>query len=147
MSSTDSARSSTPTPTRVFISYSRHDREYKDQLVRQLMVLERQGLLATWSDERIELGADWHSELLDALSSVSVVILLITANFLTSEFILREEVPRALEQRRASGVKVIPVYCRPCAWEAVPWLARIQIWPRSAQPLWRNAGDDAARRL
>ncbi len=147
MSSTDSVRSSTPTPARVFISYSRHDKEYKDQLVSQLMVLERQGLLATWSDERIELGVDWHPELLTALNSASVVILLITVNFLTSEFILREEVPRALEQRRASGLKVVPVYCRPCAWEAVPWLARIQIWPRSAQPLWGNAGDDAASRL
>lgn len=134
-------------PTRVFISYSRHDTEYKDQLVRQLMVLERQGLLATWSDERIELGEDWHSEVLNMLNSASVVILLITASFLTSEFILGEEVPRALEKGRESGLKVVPVYCRPCAWEAVPWLSRIQIWPRTAEPLWRNAGDDATSRL
>jgi acyl carrier protein len=134
-------------PTSVFISYSRHDTEYKDQLVRQLMVLERQGLLATWSDERIGLGGDWYSEVVNMMSSASVVILLITADFLTSEFILGEEVPRALQQWRESGLKVVPVYCRPCAWEAVPWLAKIQIWPRSAQPLWRNAGDDAASGL
>jgi hypothetical protein len=133
--------------TRVFISYSRHDKDFKDQLLRQLSVLERQDLVATWSDERIDLGADWYSDLIGALASASIVVLLITADFLSSEFILREEVPRALQQRRANGLQVIPVYCRPCPWDTVPWLASLQIWPRSGLPLWKTLGDDATNGL
>jgi TIR domain len=107
-------------PARVFISYSRKDERYKNEVVQQLRVLERQGLLSTWSDEQIATGSQWHDELIRELEAATVVVLLVTANFLTSDFILREEVPRALKAHK--NLRIVPTLCRPCAWEAIDWL-------------------------
>jgi hypothetical protein len=132
---------------RVFISYAHQDAQYKDKVLQQLRVLETQGLLATWSDDRIAPGNDWYDELTRELNAASIVVLLITANFLTSKFILNEEVPRAFENRRDSGLRIVPVLCRPCAWEAVDWLKQLQMWPSGARPLWSRDGDDAEQLL
>lgn len=132
-------------PARVFISYSRRDERYKNEVVQQLRVLERQGLLSTWSDEQIAAGSRWHEELIRELEAATVVVLLVTANFLTSDFILREEVPRALKAHK--NLKIVPTLCRPCAWEAIDWLRVLQVWPRTGQPLWMTETDDPAAQL
>ena len=134
-------------PARVFVSYSRQDVLYKDKVLQQLRVLERQGLVATWSDDRISPGSDWHKELTEQLDGASIVVLLITANFLTSDFILNEEVPRAFEKRREAGLQIIPVLCRPCAWDMVDWLNQLAMWPAGAQPLWVKEDDDPEQLL
>jgi hypothetical protein len=64
----------------------------------------------------------------------------VTANFLTSSFILNEEVPRLLENHRRNGMRIIPVIGKPCAWKVVPWLADIQVRPKDGRPI--SAGDD-----
>jgi hypothetical protein len=79
--------------TTVFISYSHKDEEWKDRLVTQLGVLEQEGILDLWDDRRIEAGEDWKPEIEQAINRASVAILMISANFLTSKFILSEEVP------------------------------------------------------
>jgi hypothetical protein len=71
----------------------------------------------------------------------SVAVLLISADFLTSKFILGEEVPRLLARRDAEGVRVIPLIVRPCAWQVVPWLRRLQARPRDGRPL--SAGSES----
>ena len=73
---------------KVFISYSRKDAKYKERLVTHLNVLEKQGLLDVWEDQRIAAGANWRAELDKALNEAHVAILLVSADFLTSEFIL-----------------------------------------------------------
>ena len=72
----------------VFISYSHKDEQWKDRLVTQLGVLQQQGYLDVWDDRRIEAGTDWFKEIEDAIHVASVAILMISANFLHSNFIL-----------------------------------------------------------
>ena len=99
-----------------------------------------QDLLDVWDDRRIEAGDEWRAEIEHALNAVSIVVLLISANFLTSKFILDEEVPRLLERRAKQGVRVIPLIVKPCVWTQVKWLSPIQARPKDGRPL--SAGNE-----
>jgi tetratricopeptide (TPR) repeat protein len=120
---------------KVFISYSHKDEGWKERLHTQLAVLEQQGLLSVWEDRQIAAGDDWYPEIESALKEAAVAILLISANFLTSRFILGEEIPRLLERRRRDGLRVIPLILKPCPWQKVPWLTAIQGRPKDNRPL------------
>ena len=99
----------------VFISYSHKDEDWKDRLVTHLGVLQREALLDLWDDRRIGAGEDWYLEIQNAMNAASVAVLMVSANFLTSNFILQEEVPRLLERRDGEGMRIFPVIIRPCA--------------------------------
>lgn len=120
---------------KVFISYSHEDEIWKDILVKQLNVLGMDGLLDVWEDRRIKGGDDWYVEIEAAMEAAKIAVLLISADFLTSEFILGEEVPRLLERRRKEGLRVIPLIVRPCTWYHLNWLKQIQAWPKDGKPL------------
>lgn len=124
----------------IFISYSHKDEKEKDQLLSHLGVLSRAGLVEVWSDDRIRAGADWQAEINQAMAQARVAILLISANFLTSDFILTEEVPALLQRREGEGLVIFPVIAKACAWKAVDWLARMQVRPNNGRPVWREAG-------
>ena len=119
----------------VFISYSHRDEEWKDRLVTHLGVLQQEGLLGLWDDRRIEAGADWYPEIEQAMKAASVAVLLISANFLTSKFILSEEAPRLMERRDKEGMRIYPIIVKPCAWQQVKWLSRLQARPKDGRPL------------
>jgi TIR domain/NACHT domain len=119
----------------VFISYSHKDETWKDRLVTHLGVLQREGLLDTWDDRRIGAGTDWHEEIQQAIEQASVAILLISADFLTSKFILEQEVPRLLERRQAEGLHIVPVIVWPCPWKRVSWLSSLQSRPKDGRAL------------
>lgn len=69
------------------------------------------------------------------MSSVELAVLLISADFLTSAFIRRTEIPRLLERRQTEGLRVIPLFIRPCAWETIRWLADLEGRPSSGRAL------------
>ena len=93
----------------VFLSYSHKDEVWKDRLKNHLGILEAEGLLDIWDDRRIEVGADWFEEIQEAMACASVAVLLVSADFLTSKFILGEEVPKLLARRSGEGLSVMPV--------------------------------------
>jgi tetratricopeptide (TPR) repeat protein len=119
----------------VFISYSREDEFWKDRLVRQLKVLALEGVYEVWDDRQIAAGDDWETKIETAMASARAAILLISADFLTSKFIRGTEVPRLLQRRAQEGMRVIPLIVQPCPWQAVEWLARIQVRPKDGKPL------------
>jgi hypothetical protein len=124
----------------VFISYSHKDEAWKDRVVTHLGVLQKQGMLDAWDDRRIGAGQDWYQEIQDAMDAASVALLLVSADFLASEFITSAEVPRLLERRAQAGVRIVPLILRPCDWQGVGWLKRLQAWPTDGRPL--SAGDE-----
>jgi hypothetical protein len=119
----------------IFISYSHKDEDWKDRLVTHLSVLQQHGLLDIWDDRRIGAGEDWYQEIQAAMSVACVAILLVSANFLTSKFILSEEVPTLLRLREKEGLKIFPVIARPCLWKHVEWLTKMQLRPLDGSPL------------
>ena len=123
----------------VFISYSHKDERWKDLFVTQMGVLEKEGLLDVWVDTRIGVGEDWQPRIEHALNRCSVAVLLVTANFLTSDFILREEIPRLLQRRATEGVRVFPIIVMPCPWKKVGWLSRMQVRPKNGVPVGKGS--------
>ena len=115
---------------KIFISYSHKDERWKDLLVRHLKVLALEGLCDIWDDRKIQVGEEWKPAIENALNQAHIAILMVSADFLGSNFIRTEEVPRLIERRKNQGVWVIPLFVSPCAWKKVPWLAAIQGVPR-----------------
>jgi hypothetical protein len=132
--------------TRIFISYSHADERWRKSVALQLAVLEKQGLLEVWDDRRIGAGEDWYRQIHSELSSAKVALLLISSSFLTSDFILREEIPRLFDKHHEGGMTVYPLLIKPCPWQEVPWLARLQLRPPEGKAiaLLRGAKRDEA---
>ena len=128
---------------RVFLSYTRPDKKWQDLLGKHLSVLEKLGLLEVWSDSRIRAGDRWRKKLLWAIDSAQVAVMLLSADFLVSDFILSVEVPRIMKRWRAGKLQVVPVLVRDCTWEEVPWLTELQVRPWDAVPLAAHQGHRA----
>ena len=124
----------------VFISYSHKDKDWKDRLVDHLGVLQEQGLLNLWEDRQIGAGEDWYQKIQAAMNAANVAILLISAHSLTSRFILREEVSRLLQRRDLEGLEIYPVIVKPCPWQKVDWLSRMQVRPIEGKALSAHHG-------
>jgi tetratricopeptide (TPR) repeat protein len=125
---------------KIFISYSHRDEKWKEWLVKHLKVLELEGFYHVWDDRKIKPGSDWLPEIEKALDTAGTAILLISADFLISDFIRKKEIPRLLERREKEGLKVIPLIVHPCAWQKVPWLGKIQAFPVDGAPLSKGTG-------
>jgi predicted nucleotide-binding protein len=83
---------------RIFISYSHADKVWKDRLVKHLRVLEREGFCHLWHDRKIGLGNDWDPEIENALNKADVAVLVISPDFLDSDFTREKEIPRIRER-------------------------------------------------
>ncbi|TXH67410.1 MAG: TIR domain-containing protein [Thiothrix sp.] len=121
--------------TDIFISYSHQDEPWKDALQRHLKVLQLHGEVIIWDDRQIEVGSNWLPAIETALEKARVALLLVSSDFLTSEFITRKEIPRLLQRREAEGLQIVPVIVKPCAWRTVPWLAALQGATKDNRPL------------
>ena len=119
----------------VFISYSHQDEVWKDRLIQQLGVLQRQGILSAWSDREIPGGDPWEEQIQKAMDRSCIAVLLISPHFLNSDFILTREVPHLLQQREKRGLRIFPVVLDPVDLQAVDWLRPLQCRPKDAQPL------------
>ena len=103
------AQNEPPSRTRLFISYSQLDRFYVDRLLVHLRPLQRQGLVDIWDDSKIRTGYDWQSEISDALESAGAAVLIVSADFAASGFIVENELPVLLESNKKKGLKLFPV--------------------------------------
>ena len=119
---------------KIFISYSHKDEAWKDRLTAHLNVLKRQDLLDFWEDRQILPGGDWYQDIQTAITKAQIAILLISVDFLNSEFILNEELPVLLQKRQDQGLTIIPVIVEPCLWEDVSWLSPINVLPKDGTP-------------
>jgi hypothetical protein len=119
----------------VFISYSHKDEEWKNRVIVHLKVIESVCNINIWDDRKIEVGDDWLPEIEKQLNLASISILLISADFLSSNFIKRKEIPNILKRRAKEGLVVIPFILKPCSWQKIPWLKKIQLLPQDGRPL------------
>ncbi len=83
----------------LFISYSHKDEEWKDRVVGHLNILQQEGVLAIWNDRKIIVGDEWDPEIEAAINKADGAILLISINFLNSEYIRKKEIPCLLEKK------------------------------------------------
>ena len=127
--------------TDIFISYSHQDEKWKDALQKQLQVLQLHADFNVWDDRQIEMGDGWLKEIESAIAAAKVAILLVSPDFLISEFVCRQEIPKFLARRSEDGLRVIPLVVEPCPWRAVDWLASMQGATKDNAPLSRHRWD------
>jgi hypothetical protein len=142
---------SSASPFSLFYSYSSKDGKLRDQLETHLSLLRRQGVLSVWHDRRVEAGTEWERQIDQHLEAAAIVLLLVSADFITSEYCYDLEMTRALERHEAGTARVIPVILRPCDWKTAPF-GKLQALPRDGKPVttWANRDEafaDVARGL
>ncbi|HEU0087651.1 MAG TPA: DUF4062 domain-containing protein [Pseudonocardiaceae bacterium] len=121
--------------TRIFISYSHHDRDWCDRLRVHLRPIERDGKVDLWDDTRIAAGQIWRDEIDAALDSAVVAVLLISPDFLASDFIMDNELPPLLTAAENRGCTILPLLVRPSLFTERPELNRFQTVNSNTQPL------------
>jgi hypothetical protein len=121
------------TPIKLFYSYSHKDERLRDQLETHLANLKNQGFIDGWHDRKILAGASWAGDIDENLENAGVILLLVSADFLASDYCFNKETARALERHAAGEARVIPILLRPVDWKGTPF-AHLQALPKDAKP-------------
>ena len=100
----------------VFISYSHEDTKWREDLEKHLKPYLR-GSILSWSDQQITPGSEWFKEIQDALANSKVAVLLVSPDFLASDFIHEHELGPFLQEAKQGGVKILWVPLRDCAYK------------------------------
>ena len=123
---------------KVFISYNHKDKKWLERLRIHLKPMERQGTLRIWDDTLIEPGSNWREEIRKAIDTTIVAVLLISADFLASEFITKNELPPLLEAAEKDGAKILPFVISPCLFEETISISQFQSINSPDKPLIMN---------
>ncbi len=121
-------------PIEIFFSYSHKDQDLRDQLEVHLNLLKRQGFISSWHDRQIGAGEEWAKEIDVHLNTADIILLLISADFIASNYCYEKEMMRALERNEIGETRVIPVILRPCDWYNSPF-GKLQALPTGGQPV------------
>jgi 3',5'-cyclic AMP phosphodiesterase CpdA len=130
-------------PLEIFISYSHKDENLRDELSKHLALLRRQGIVRDWHDRRIGAGEDWKGTIDEHLNRADIIILLISADFIASDYCYDLEMKRSLERNALGEARVIPVILRACDWIRGPF-GSLQALPRDGKPVTSWANRDEA---
>jgi hypothetical protein len=125
-----------------FISYSHVDEQFRAELEKHLSLLRRQGHVETWSDHRIAPGEGLEQSISTALETANVILLLVSADFLNSDYCYGVEMKRALERHEAGEAVVVPIIIRSCDWPSSPF-GRVKALPTDGKPVakWSSLDD------
>ncbi|HEY0603880.1 MAG TPA: COR domain-containing protein, partial [Herpetosiphonaceae bacterium] len=124
---------------RVFYSYSHKDEQLRNDLETHLKLLHRQGLIESWKDRQIEAGEEWKDKIDENLERADIILLLISSDFIASDYCYEKEMGRALEKHENREARVIPIILRDVSWSSAPF-AKLQALPKDgkAVDLWSN---------
>lgn len=119
---------------KIFVSYSHKDELFKQELETHLSLLKRQNLISVWNDRRIEPGDNWASKIDENLVSADIVVILISSDFIASDYCYEVEMKKAFDLHKEGRLTLIPFVLRYCDWHSAPFGA-IQGLPRDARPV------------
>jgi len=122
----------------VIMSYSHADEDLRNELEKHLAALKRQGAITTWHDRRIAPGDELHGQISDQLDSAEIILLLVSADFIASDYCYDVEMSRALERHHRDEARVIPVILRPCDWKRTPFGSLMAV-PEDGKPMVKHA--------
>jgi hypothetical protein len=123
-----------PGPVEVFISYAREDANIKEEIVKLLIPLQDEGLIAFWHDREIVAGQDWAHDIHTKLTNAKVVLLLVSRDMIASRYINGVELNIALKRHEAGQARLIPVIIRTSDWSRAKF-SKLQALPSSALPI------------
>lgn len=117
---------------KIFFSYSHEDEQLRKGLELQLRGLARQDLIEVWNDRDISAGTEWEQEINEHLNTADIILLLISPDFIASDYCYSFEMKRAMERHERKEAIVIPIILRPIYWQNTPF-GKLQSLPTSAQ--------------
>ena len=125
----------------LFLCYAHEDEELRQNLEKQLRALSRQGLIDVWHDGQIFAGAEWEGEINKHLNTAQIILLLISPDFMDSDYCYGIEMRRAMDRHWRGEAHVIPIILRPTLWQEAPF-GKLQALPTGAIPIvsrkWHN---------
>ena len=130
-------------PVSVFISYSHKDQSLREELQKHLSILKRQGAIETWHDRQISAGSEWQGVIDEHLMSARLILLLVSPDFMASDYCYETEMERALQRHESGEATIVPIILRQVMWDAAPF-AKLQALPTDGKAVttWENV--DAA---
>jgi hypothetical protein len=132
-----------PMPPRLFFSYSHKDRKLREKLETHLSPLKNQSIISCWFDGCINPGEEWDSLIRSRLNSAEIILLLVSADFLVSDYGVRTELARAMVRHERGEAAVIPIILRPVIWQTAPF-AKLKVLPADGKPVTKwNKLDEA----
>jgi hypothetical protein len=126
-------------PVEIFYSYSHRDEKLREKLHTHLAVLQRGRLISEWHDRKITAGDAWKGCIDERLKSAGIILLLVSPDFVASDYCYDVELRHALKRHRRGDARVIPIILRPCEWKFTPFAA-LQSLPTDGKPIttWTN---------
>ena len=133
----------------LFYSYSHKDEKLRDEMETHLKILQRAGYIDSWYDRKIPAGEEWKDQIDVNLERADIILLLISADFIASDYCYDIEMTRALERHKNGEARVIPVIVRDANWQIAPF-AKLQALPKDVRAVtlwedkdsaWRNVSE------
>ena len=124
---------------KIFCSYAHEDEALLNKLKAQLRPLEREGLIELWHDRDISAGTEWEHEIDARLAAADIILLLVSPDFMNSNYCYGIEMKQAIDRHNAGEARVIPILLRPTDWQGAPF-DKLQALPTNAELItcWRN---------
>jgi hypothetical protein len=129
-------------PLKLFLSYAHEDRDLVAELRKHLAPLWHEQIVTDWYDLELMPSDEWDHEILSQLESSDLVLVMISADFLASNYAYGRELRVALNLHDQEQLRLLPVIGRNCKWQNLPF-ARLQTLPEGAVPIssWQNRDD------
>ncbi len=128
-------------PVKLFLCHAHEDEPLLDKLKSHLSPLRRQGLIQMWHDRDISAGTEWEKEIDKHLNTAEIILLLISPDFMASDYCFSTEMQQAMERHELGEAVVIPIILRPVLWKETP-LGKLQALPTDGKPVvssqWHN---------
>jgi hypothetical protein len=121
-------------PVEIFFCYAHEDKKYLKKLKKHLTPLQRENLIRIWHDVNISPGAEWEEEIYKHLNMAHIILLLISPDFMASEYCYSKEMLRAMARHNQGEAQVIPILLRPTHWKGAPF-GKLQALPTNAKPI------------
>ncbi len=125
----------------VFISYAREDEKPRKNLEKHLKSLQHEGIISVWYDRNISAGTEWKYQIDMHLDAAQLILLLISPDFLASDYCYSKEMVRAIERHDNGKARVIPIILRRINWQSTPF-GQLKALPIDGRPVtgstWRN---------
>src|SRR5579864_4807049 len=123
----------------LFYSYAHKDERLRNELNKHLFNLKRSGFIVDWYDRDINAGTDWEQDIDTHLNTAQIILLLISPDFMASNYCYSIEMKRALERHEDGEARVIPIILKPVDWTGAPF-SKLQVLPRNRKPVtsWKD---------
>ena len=128
---------------KLFYCYAREDKTLRDDLEKHLSGLKRLYSLRNWHDRVILPGEEWEQTIDSHLNTAHLILLLVSPDFMNSDYCYSKEMQRALERHEEGTCRVLPIILRPTYLESAPF-SKLQMLPTDAKPITRWSDRDEA---